>query len=111
MEDDPIIIKSSGTEAKNGYEAHWVTITLNTEENMGWKIVKGKGMTAIIISDETATWKVKTDGKKKIVLECPGKEITGMNVSNMVDKHGDDVPRKQVTKGEKYPEIKILNGK
>jgi hypothetical protein len=110
--DDPIIVKGSGTSAKSGrYEDHWVTITLETEEKMGWKIVKDKGATVIIIPEETAIWKLKTDGKKKIVLECPGKEITGINVANMTDEAGNNVPRKQIAKEEKYPEIKILNGK
>jgi hypothetical protein len=109
--DDPIIIKSGGVEAQNGAaEEDWVTITLDTEENMGWKIVKGKGVIAIIISEETSAWKVKTDNKKKICLERPGKAITKMNVANMVDEHEDDVPRMQMTKQEKYPAIQIHYG-
>jgi hypothetical protein len=109
--DDPIIVKGSGAVAKDGGESDWITITLDTEENMGWKIVRGKGVTAIIISEETAAWKVKTDNKKKICLERPGKAITKMDVANMVDEHEDDVPRRQITKQEKYPAIQIHYGK
>ena len=110
--DDPIIIKSGGTASKNGrYEDHWVTITLDTEENMGWKIIRDKAATVIIIPEETALWTLKIDNKKKINIQCPGKNITGMNVANMVDEDGNKVPRKQIATEDKYPEIKILNGK
>ena len=109
--DAPIIVKGSGAgrAAANGSgpKAHRITITLDTEENMGWKIVKGEGMTVIIIDEETATWKIKTDNKKKIYLERPGKAITEIDVANMVDGRENDVPRKQKTKQEKYPAIEI----
>jgi len=109
--DDPIIVKGDGTgqavASRNGAKAHRITITLDTEENMGWKIVKGEGVTVIIIDEETAAWKVKTSNKKKIYLERQGKAITGIDVANMVDGRENDVPRKQKTKQEKYPAIEI----